>query len=159
MPTPCIPNPYVALACYALHRPLGSVSAEEVEEAIGLTLRLKAQDPPLLQKFLAFYSPQDSMWKTTADRIEEAEGLLQCIWRGDYEGVLIPKSGPFVHFKGTTYLCFGEAKLLQGPKEETAVVYSNKSGNIYVRPLREWIEIVKWPDGKYRPRFAKEGSV
>lgn len=149
----------MALACYALHRPVGGVSPDEVEEATRFTLKLKAQDPPLLQKFLSFYPPQDTTRWVIADQAEEAEGLLQCLWRGDYEGVLDPKSGPFVHFKGTTYLCFGEAKLLQGPKEEIAVVYSSKSGEIFVRPLREWVEIVKWPDGKYRPRFMREELV
>ena len=124
-------------------------------------MKLRGQDPPLLQKFLGYYPPQSTMRKVTAAQLldissEEAEGLLQCIWRGDYEGVIAPKAGPFVHFKGTTYFCFGEAKLLQGPKEEIAVVYLNKNGDIFVRPLKEWIEIVKWPDGKYRPRFAKE---
>lgn len=158
MPTPCIPNPYAALASYALGGPIVGASQEEINEAEKFALSLRDKDPPLLEKFLALYPPQNPMRKTTVERSEEAEGLLRCIWRGDYEGVFNPKAGPYTHFKGETYLCYGKAKLLQGPKEEVAVVYSSKSGDIYVRPLREWIEIVKWPDGKYRPRFAKDGA-
>lgn len=158
MPTPCITDPYAALACYALHRPLGDVSAEEIDQAKAIVLRLQSQDPPLLQKFLACYPPQDPMWKTTTDKVEEAEGLLRCIWRGDFERTLNPETGPYIHFKGTLYLCYGKALLIQGPKEETAVVYSNQKGDIFVRPLREWAEIVRWEDGKYRPRFVREGS-
>lgn len=159
MPTPCIPNPYAVLACYALCRPLGDVSDKDIEEAATFTLKIRSADPPLLDKFLTFYPPQNPMFKTTVERIDEVEGLLQCVWRGDYEGVLNPSPGPYVHFKGTSYLCFGRAILLQGPKEEPAVVYSSKEGEIFVRPLKEWVEVVKWADGKYRPRFMKEGQV
>jgi hypothetical protein len=156
MPTPCIPNPYAALACFALARPLGDISEKDIEEAATFALKIRSSDPPLLKKFLGLYPPQNPMGKSTVDRVEEAEGLLQCIWRGDYDGVHNPEAGPYVHFKGETYLCYGKALLLQGPKEEPAVVYSNKGGDIFVRPLKEWVEIVKWPDGKYRPRFTKE---
>jgi hypothetical protein len=156
MATPCIPNPYAALASYALGGPSVGASQEEIQEAEKFALSLQGKDPPLLEKFLALYPPQSPMRKTTVERSEEAEGLLMCIWRGDLKGVLNPKAGPYTHFKGETYLCYGEAKLLQGPKEEVAVVYSNKKGDTFVRPLREWVEIVKWPDGRYRPRFVKE---
>jgi hypothetical protein len=133
---------------------------KDLQDAKKHAQRVCSSDPPLLQKFLEQYPAQDPMRKVTVEQVEEVEGLLQCIWRGDYgDDVFDPKSGPYVHFKGETYLCFGIATLLQGPKEEVAVVYSNKPGDIFVRTLKEWIEIVKWPDGKYRPRFMKEGSV
>lgn len=155
MPTPCISNPYTVLAGYALGGPAIGVSQEEAKEAEKFALSLRNEDPPLLEKFLALYPPRDP--RTIVERAEEAEGLLQCIWRGDYEGVFHPqKRGLYTHFKGGTYLCHGEAKLLQGPKEEIAVVYSSSGEDLYVRPLREWVAIVKWPDGKYRPRFVKE---
>ena len=159
MATPCIPNPYAALACYALCRPLGDVSVKDTQDAEERAKQVCSSDPPLLQKFLEQYPAQNPIFKTTRKRVEEVEGLLQCIWRGDYKDAFNPESGPYVHFKGTNYLCFGIATLLQGPKEETAVVYSSKEGDIFVRPIKEWAEIVKWPDGKYRPRFMKEGSV
>lgn len=158
MATPFISNPYAVLASYALGGPPLGVSPEETEEAEKFALSLRSKDPPLLEKFLALYPPQNPMRKTTVEQSEEAEGLLRCIWRGDYEGVFNPKAGPYTHFKGETYLCYGEARLLQGPREEIAVVYSNKKGDVFVRPLREWVEIVKWPDGRYRPRFAREGA-
>jgi hypothetical protein len=153
--TPCIQNPYAVLASFALGGPVCGASTEEAKEAEKFALSLRDKDPPLLEKFLAFYPTQDSMQDSTVEQCAEVEGLLRCIWRGDYEGVFKPKAGPYTHFKGGNYLCYGEAKLLQGPKEEVAVVYSSESGTIYVRPLREWVEIVKWPDGKYRPRFAR----
>lgn len=159
MATPCIPNPYAALACYALCRPLGDISVKDLQDAEKRAEKVCSSDPPLLEKFLEQYPAQDPMAKTTVERVEEVEGLLQCIWRGDYKDAFNPEAGPYVHFKGTIYLCYGNATLLQGPKEEHAVVYSSKSGEIFVRPLKEWAEIVKWPDGKYRPRFMKEGSV
>jgi len=146
----------VALACYALNRGVGSVSPEEVEEAKKRALKLQAADPPLLQKFLAFYPPQNPKRKVTVGQAMEAEGLLRCIWRGDYDRAMTPQAGPYTHFKGSVYLCYGAAKLLQGPKEEVAVIYANKEGEMFVRPLREWVEIVKWPNGLYRPRFVEE---
>jgi hypothetical protein len=163
MATPCIPNPYAALACYALCRPLGDVSVRDIDVARVKARGLRYADPPLLPKFLEQYpailltTAQKQMMKVNASHAEEVEGLLQCIWRGDYEDVFNLESGPYVHFKGVTYLVYGKALLLQGPKEEPVVVYSSKEGEIFVRPLREWVEVVKWPDGKYRPRFRKEG--
>jgi Protein of unknown function (DUF1653) len=156
MTTPCISDPYVALACFALTRP---VSEEEVDQTKAVITKLQFEDPPLLQKFLEFYPAQKHIRMVTASAAAEAEGLLQCIWRGDYADITTPESGPYVHFKGTTYLCYSKAVLLQGSKEEVVIVYSSKKGELFVRPLREWIEIVKWPDGKYRPRFTKERQV
>lgn len=155
MATPCIPNPYAALACYALGN-RNRVTDAEIDEARGKALSLRSKDPPLLQKFLDLYPPQDLIRKITDNQTEEAEGLLRCIWRGDYERALTPKAGPYVHFKGSIYICYGKAKLLQGPEEEVAVIYSNKEGEMFVRPLREWAEIVIWPNGLYRPRFVEE---
>ena len=159
MPTPCISNPYAALACYALCRPLGDVSVGDLQDAENRAKKLCSADPPLLGKFLELYPAQSPMSKATLEQVEEAEGLLQCIWRGDYKDARNPDSGPYTHFKGTLYLVYGQALLLQGPKGEPAVVYSSKAGSVFVRTLQEWSEIVKWPDGKYRPRFMKEGSV
>lgn len=156
MATPFIANPCAVLAAYSLGRPICEVSLEEIDDAKKKALSLQSVDPPLLQKFLVLYPPQDPLRKVTVDQDEEAEGLLRCIWRGDYERSLAPKIGPYIHFKGSVYLCYGEAKLLQGPKEEVAMIYSNKEGEMFVRPLQEWIEIVKWPNGLYRPRFIED---
>lgn len=158
MVTPCISDPYLALACLALAKPLG-ISEEEIDQTKAVIRKLQFEDLPLLQKFLEFYPTQKPMRTVTAEAAAEAEGLLQCIWRGDYDNIVTPESGPYVHFKGTTYLCYSKAVLLQGTKEEAVIVYSNTKGEIFVRPLREWIEIVKWPDEKYRPRFIKERQV
>ena len=165
MATPCIPDPYAVIACYVLCRPLGDVSVGDIDAVRVKARGLRYADPPLLPKLLEQYpaillsTAQKQMKMVQPSQAEEVEGLLQCIWRGDYDDALNPESGPYVHFKGETYLCFGKATLIQGPKEEPAVVYSHKNGDVFVRPLREWAEIVKWTDGKYRPRFMKEGSV
>jgi hypothetical protein len=158
MTTYFIANPYEVLARYALGKSSG-ISENDVRDAKSFAERVCSEDPPLLEKFLSYYPPQNPMRKVTVDQMEEAGGLLHCIWRGEYDRVLDPEAGPYVHFKGETYLCYGKALLIQGPKEDPAVVYSNKAGDVFVRPLREWVEIVKWSDGKYRPRYLKESLV
>ena len=156
MTTPCVPNPYDVVAAYAIGKPSPWVSREEAEAADAAIRKSCVGDPPFLDRFLAQYPAQEHRNPQQAIEVEE---LLQCIWRGEFKEAFNVKSGPYIHFKGTTYLCFGIGTLIQGPKEEVAVVYSNKEGEVWIRPLDEWVEVVKWPDGKYRPRFMKEGSV
>ena len=102
---------------------------------------------------MSFYKV-DPCWKTTVEVAEQAEKLLLCIWRGEVEEAYAPTPGPYQHFKGTIYIVQSRALLLQGPKEEWAVVYGNSEG-IFVRPLREWAELVLWSDGEYHPRFKR----
>jgi len=151
MPTPCISNPYLHLAAYALGKPIGWTSASDIEYAEKVVAEVLDQDPLLLPHFLKKYPNCERGGNGITEA--EAEGLLRCLWRGDYQRALKVASGPYLHFKGNRYLVYGEGVLLQGPKEEPAVVYANTEGKIFIRPLKEWIEIVKWPDGSYNPRF------
>jgi hypothetical protein len=155
--TPFIADPYLTLAEYALGTPADLITQAEIQAAEVIARKTCTGDPPFLPKFLSEYPTLD---RKDAPEIsdEEAEGLLQSLWRGDLNKSMDPHAGPYTHFKGAVYLCYGQALLLQGTKEEPAVVYSNQAGDVYIRPLREWVEIVKWADGKYRPRFMEEGS-
>lgn len=151
MPTPCISNPYKTLAAYALGKPLGWVSEQEIDQANKAVNEVLDHDPLLLPYFLSHYPKGERGGNGITEA--EAEGILRCLWRGDYQRAFNIQSGPHLHFKGSTYLVYGEGILLQGPKEEPAVVYSNIEGKIFIRPLREWTEIVKWPNGEYNPRY------
>ena len=160
MVTPCIENPYRELAAYALGKPHGHITVQDLREAEVRALRVTSMDPPLLGKFLEQYPPQDPMRKVLTIQIERAEGVLLCLWRGDYQAAFDIQPGPYIHFKGGEYLVFKEALLLEGPKERMAIVYYEPpNGRAFVRTIREWVDIVKWPDGLYRPRFMKKGSV
>ncbi len=153
MATLSIDNPYRVLAAYALKKQPGTLSEEELVEAENRAKEVCSSDPPLLAKFMSFYKV-DPAWKTTVDVAEQAEKLLRCIWRGEVEEAYAPTPGPYQHFKGTLYTVQSVALLLQGPREELAVVYGDTKGT-FVRPLREWAELVIWPDGEYHPRFKR----
>ena len=153
MATPSISNPYRVLAAYALGRQPGAIDESDIADAEKWAASVCSSDPPLLSKFLSFYSVSPFS-KTTAEVAEQAEKLLRCIWRGDLDSAFDPTPGPYRHFKGDVYTVHSKALLLQGPKEEWAVVYAN-SGGAFVRPLREWAELVLWPDGEYHPRFMR----
>ena len=154
MTTPSINNPYRILAAYALRKPPEIIPESVVLEARERAKQVCCSDPPLLTKFLSFYTDVEPHIKVTTEDAERAEKLLRCIWRGDLHEAYDPTPGNYQHFKGSFYTVQSLAKLLQGPKEELAVVYGNDEGT-FVRPLREWIELVLWPDGEYRPRFKR----
>ena len=155
MATPSIDNPYRILASYALHKSPDVLPDSVILEARERAKQVCRSDPPLLAKFISFYTDVEPHVGVTAEDAERAEKLLRCIWRGDVEEAYDPTPGQYLHFKGAFYTVKSTALLLQGPKEELAVVYSNSDGT-FVRPLREWVELVLWPDGEYHPRFKRQ---
>jgi hypothetical protein len=154
MSTPIINNPYRVLASYALRKPPEVLPDSVIFEARARAKQVCGSDPPLLGKFLSFYTDIEPHIKVTAEDAERAEKLLRCIWRGDLDEAYDPIPGIYQHFKGGTYRVQALAKLLQGPKEEIAVVYGNDE-ETFVRPLKEWVELILWPDGEYHPRFMR----
>jgi hypothetical protein len=155
MATPSIDNPYRILAAYALRKQPGVIPEFSILEAKKRAKQVCGSDPPLLQKFLSFYTDVEPHIQVTSEDTDQAEKLLRCIWRGEAEEGWDPSPGSYQHFKGAIYTVQSIALLLQGPKEERAVVYGNTEGT-FVRPLREWAELVLWPDGEYHPRFKKQ---
>jgi hypothetical protein len=153
--TPSIDNPYRILASYALRKPPEVLPDSVIFEARERAKKVCSSDPPLLTKFLSLYTDVEPHLKVTAEDTERAEKLLRCIWRGDMDEAYDPTPGLYRHFKGTFYTVHSIALLLQGPREEPAVVYGNSEGT-FVRPLREWVELVLWSDGEYHPRFKRQ---
>lgn len=154
MATPSISNPYRVLAAYALRKPPEVLPESVVFEARQRAKKVCDSDPPLLNKFLSFYTDIEPHVKVTAEDADRAEKLLRCIWRGEVDDAYDPIPGVYQHFKGKLYTVQSTAMLLQGPKEELAIVYRNDEGT-FVRPLREWVELILWPDGEYHPRFRR----
>lgn len=155
MATHSISNPYRTLAAYALHKQPGVIPESSILEAEKRAKQVCGSDPPLLTKFLNFYTDVEPHIQVTTEDTEMAEKLLRCIWRGEAEEGWKPSPGSYQHFKGSLYTVYSVALLLQGPKEEKAVVYESTEGT-FVRPLREWAELVLWPDGEYHPRFKRQ---
>jgi len=153
--TPSIDDPYRILASYALRKPPEVLPSSVIFEARKRAKQVCGYDPPLLDRFLSFYTDVEPHISVTAEDAVRAEKLLRCIWRGDVDEAYDPTPGTYQHFKGNFYTVQSIAKLLQGPKEELAVVYGNDDGT-FVRPLREWVELVLWPDGEYHPRFKRQ---
>jgi hypothetical protein len=153
--TPSIDNPYRILAAYALRKSPDVLLEDALFEAQQRAKQVCKSDPPLLKKFLGLYPDVEPHIKVTSDEAVRAEKLLRCIWRGEVEEAYNPIPGKYQHFKGGNYTVQSTARLLQGPKEELAVVYGT-SEETFVRPLREWVELVLWPDGEYHPRFRRQ---
>jgi hypothetical protein len=150
MATPSISNPYRVLAAYALSKSIDFIGEDESIEAEVRATKVCSTDPPLLLKFIELYP---SLPK--GGDPGQAEGLLRCIWRGELETSHNPSVGcNYQHFKGNIYRVHFKALLLQGPKEEQAIVYG-REGETFVRPVREWGDLVLWPDGEYHPRFMR----
>jgi hypothetical protein len=158
MVTPSISNPYRILAAYALRKPPEVLPDSVIFEARKRAHQIRDSDPPLLTRFLGFYTDVEPHVKVTTEDTERAEKLLRCIWRGEVDDTYDPIPGRYQHFKGSFYTVQSTALLLEGPKEELAVVYGNDEGT-FVRPLREWVELVVWPDGEYHPRFRKTTGI
>ena len=64
------------------------------------------------------------------------------------------ESSTYLHFKGGKYRVLFEA--LHSDEKEPVVVYvSMIFGTVWVRPTKEWSEMVEWPDGEMRTRFIR----
>ena len=60
------------------------------------------------------------------------------------------------HFKGGTYLLWGEATL--EADQSPAMVYTHEGeSQVWIRAKSSWQEPVEWPDGVLRPRFCRLG--
>ena len=57
------------------------------------------------------------------------------------------------HFKGEEYTVIGSG-YATGKGVPDVMVYMDKRGVIWVRPMVEWFEPVEWSDGVTRPRFV-----
>lgn len=150
MTEPITSNPY---------RYLITLSRSDASEGSGIAKLIEEviqkSDPPFLPTFLA-RTPHYPMIKIAKEVWDKGEKILRMFWRGDYSFEVVP--GPYRHFKGGLYTVEKEGLLLEGPKEEIAVIYSavGDPSKTFIRPLREWVDVMEWPDGEYRPRFKRE---
>jgi hypothetical protein len=66
------------------------------------------------------------------------------------------KPGVYQHYKGGLYTVLGVAEDCTNTRDKTELVIyvSLKDGKIYCRELKEFSEIVEWPDGGQKPRFV-----
>jgi len=149
MPTQFIVDPFIPLAAIALGKLEHAVTPEERNEAQVRASLAVTFGAPFHERFLGYYPPKTQ----SGEQVDKTEKLLRLFWRGDLDYEVFP--GGYQHFKGGLYTVEQIALLLEGSKEEVAVIYFGiqDPSKVFVRPLREWYHIVLWPDGEYRPRF------
>ena len=153
MPTPSIVNPFTVLASIGCQKEEALVTSEDTQAASINFEAVKNDDPPLLQSFLKRYPRRGYL---SRHELDLGEKLLRCLWRGDLSQKVM--RGHYRHFKGSLYVVSDIGTLLEGPKEESAVIYFgvDTPDQVFLRPVREWKELVIWPDGEYRCRFMPE---
>ncbi len=68
------------------------------------------------------------------------------------------------HYKGGRYLVLAIARMSEARDVEVVVYASTETGQVWVRPLRStpgvdaWLDVLTWPDGVRRTRFAEVAS-
>jgi hypothetical protein len=152
MPTPAIANPFLTLASLALNRPFEAITVKDLEAVEQRAIEAIEKSGPFFPWFITCY-PTKAILRS--DQWELGEKLLRFLWRGDY--IFGAKPGGYHHFKGGLYTVERTAIFLEGPRFEQVVIYFGLKdpAKVFVRPLREWCEIVLWPDGEYRLRFMR----
>jgi len=74
-------------------------------------------------------------------------------------GIESLQAGLYKHHKGGLCQALGVAQ--HSERDEQLVVYvslSHRPGlRLWARPFAMWLEYVKWPDGRERPRFSYQG--
>jgi hypothetical protein len=91
---------------------------------------------------------------------EEIRRLLICCaegWAVDRRTQQVV-SGIYDHFKGGVYIVLLPLHKWTGDEGGQVVLYTNLTSEVFARHVDVWTEIVKWPDGKYRPRFVLRGD-
>lgn len=82
-----------------------------------------------------------------------APGERYCLVSKPDETDIVPRAC-YRHFKGGLY----EVQMiaLHSEQPEALVIYKAATGSTWARPTHVWVEKVRWPDGKQRPRFSPE---
>lgn len=88
--------------------------------------------------------------------VELAQQMLECL-RDGFLTDSPPKLGIYDHFKGGVYLVTGHAIWASGSGEPTVEYTSMLFGRKNNRLTSQWVEVVAWPDGRYRSRFVYRG--
>lgn len=159
-------DPYVTLAGFFFE--WANFTPEELQKVrsvVGLCLEERMHPPEMslttrfLQRVEEDYG-EDALARYTADDLDLIEGMLQCLhnrntfWHTLPEGVR--PHGIYDHFKGGVYKIRGLSEWAGGGQvvEYTSMIF----GTDHTRLLREWCEVVQWPDGKHRSRFVYRGA-
>lgn len=78
----------------------------------------------------------------------------------DDELLDLPRPGEVVqHYKGGLYTVITVGRREAFPDELIVVYKSHLRRAVWLRPLGEFVELVEWPDGSKRPRFASESVI
>lgn len=104
MTIPSIGNPYRTLAAYALRKQPDVIPEVAILEAEKRAKQVCGSDPPLLQKFLSFYTDVEPHLQVTSEDTDQVEKLLRCIWRGETEEGWSPTPGSYQH-QGNSLHC------------------------------------------------------
>lgn len=66
---------------------------------------------------------------------------------------------PWIHYK-TKNLYWIQGRAISEDTQEPLVIYHQQDGDVcFARPLREWNEVVEYPDGTTGPRFRSAKEV
>lgn len=65
----------------------------------------------------------------------------------------------YEHYKGGTYTLLYIARNSSVKSELIAVYVSHQTQNVWVRPLVEFEETVRWPSGAMFPRFRRQDRI
>jgi Protein of unknown function (DUF1653) len=142
----------------------GGPNAAEVEIARGhvsdiLTLEKLfegAGEGRLVDEFLLRRGRVTGLPELSSGWWELAQGMLECL-RDGFLTASPPALGVYDHFKGGTYLVTGIAAWASGTGEAVVEYISMNLGKKNVRLASQWVEVVPWPDGRYRSRFVYRG--
>jgi hypothetical protein len=116
-------------------------------------------DQPPLGRFMKEQERVTGRHGLTLVEADLAHGLLICIQTGAYhDSHHPPPLGIYDHFKGGVYLITGYSRWASGNGEPVIEYLSMLFGTKHTRLLDQWIEVVKWPDGRYRSRFIYRGA-
>jgi len=113
--------------------------------------------PPQGATFAGWLNPN---WETfvpppPVKNEEEIRLLLICCAEGWAHSLRSQQvvAGVYDHFKGGVYFVMLPLHTWTGDEGRQVVLYTNLKSEMFARHVDVWTELVKWPDGKYRPRF------
>ena len=152
-------DPYVTLTQFFFEWP--KYTPEEmrkVRSVVGgcLEERMHSPERSLTTRFLQCVEEkhgEDALARFGADDLDLIEGLLQCLHNRNTFWHTLPEAvrpyGIYDHFKGGVYKIRG-LSAWAGTGEQVVEYTSMVFGTDHTRFVREWCEVVQWPDGKYR---------
>lgn len=69
--------------------------------------------------------------------------------------VVVVEGGVYVHHKGGVYVVLNVG-VMEATGEAYVVYRSVSKGEVWLRPLVDFVQPVKWPDGMTKARFCRK---